>query len=45
MLAYIWIESWSLRQAVRFALNGYNYSMIAKMAVMVIREIRYKKTH
>ena len=45
MLNYIWIESWSLRQAVRFALNGYDYGMIAKMAVMAIREIKYKKMH
>lgn len=45
MLNYIWIESWSLRQAVRFALNGYDYSMIATMAAMAIKEIRYKKTH
>ena len=45
MLNYIWVESWSLRQAVRFALNGYDYSMIATMAVMAIKEIRYKKTH
>lgn len=45
MLNYIWIESWSLRQALRSMLNGYDYCMVAKMAVMTIKEIKYKGTH
>lgn len=45
MLTYIWIESWSLRQAIRFVLNGYDLCMVAKMAVMIIKEIKYKRTH
>jgi hypothetical protein len=43
MLTYIWIESWSLRQALRFALNGYDYVMVGKMMVLSVREIKYKR--
>ena len=45
MFTYIWISSWSLRQAVRFVLNGYDYGMVAKMAAMTIKEVRYKRKH
>ena len=43
MLAYIWIESWSLRQAIRFVLNGYDYGTIIKMAIAMTNEIKYRK--
>jgi hypothetical protein len=43
MLTYIWIESWSLRQALRFTLNGYDYVMVGKMMVLSVREIKYKR--
>jgi hypothetical protein len=43
MLNYIWIESWSLRQAVRFALNGYDYAIVYKMVIMSVKEIKYKR--
>lgn len=43
MLLYIWIESWSLRQAIRFALNGYDYSMVGQMTIMAIKEIKYNR--
>lgn len=41
MLNYIWIQSWSFRQAMRFALNGYDYGEVAKMVIMMLKELNY----
>ena len=43
MLTYIWIESWSLRQAIRFTLNGYDYVEVGRMMVLSIKEIRFMR--
>lgn len=42
MIIKTWNQTWELRQAIRFAINGYDISMVMKLAVMTIREIRYK---
>ena len=36
----IWIESWALRQAIRFTLNGCDYVVVIKMAKLAIKEMR-----
>ena len=43
MFTYIWIGSWSLRQAIRFTLNGYDYVEVGRMAVLSIKEIRFRR--
>lgn len=45
MLTYIWIQTWSMRQALRFAFNGYDYGVIAKMFIMATKEVRYKRKY
>ena len=45
MITYIWISSWSLRQAVRSVLNGYDYAEVGRMMVLSIMEIKYKREH
>lgn len=45
MITYIWIESWSFRNAIRSALNGYDYVMVGKMAVLLVKELKYKRMH
>ena len=45
MLNYIWIQSWSFRQAIRFALNGCDYGAVAKMAIMMVKELNYRNKH
>lgn len=45
MLTYIWYASWSLRQALRFTLNGFDYVQVGRMAFLSIKEIKYKRTH
>ena len=42
MLFYIWIMRWSFRQALRFALNGYDYGEVTRMGIQSAKEIRYK---
>ena len=43
MLTYIWIGSWSLRQAIKFTLNGYDCVEVGRMAVLSIKEIRFRR--
>lgn len=44
MLTYIWNESWELRNAIRAALNGYDYVAIGKMFITDMKIVKYRIT-
>jgi len=42
IIVNLWNQSWEIRQAMKFATNGYTVSELAKLAIMIVYEIRYK---
>lgn len=41
----VWTASWSFRNAIRSALNGYDLIMVIKMIKEMPKELKYKRKH